>query len=295
MEVNNMAKLIAIDLDGTLLNSKSQISTENLKAIKNAQNAGIEVVIATGRAHFDVQALFKNTGVKTWIIGANGATIHAPDGSLYYSQPIEPELAYDILRSLEEDGYYYEVFSKECIFTPLNGRELLQIEIDRMKSANPEVDISSLEEALVKQFSQTGFCFIDSYKDIKNASAEVYNILAFSFFEEKLATGWAKYGNIDALTIVTSAHHNFELEHCEASKGNALRRLSKKLNIPLTSTIAIGDSMNDVSMLKLAGRGVAMGNARQEVKEISDEITLTNDEHGVAKFILSNINSTLIK
>ncbi|WP_338787696.1 Cof-type HAD-IIB family hydrolase [Metabacillus sp. FJAT-53654] len=284
-----MTKLIAIDLDGTLLNSKSQISTENLEAIKNAQNAGIEVVIATGRAHFDVQALFKNTGVKTWIIGANGATIHAPDGSLYYSQPIEPELAHDILRSLEEDGYYYEVFSKECIFTSQNGRELLQIEIDRMKSANPEVNSSSLEEALVKQFSQTGFCFIDSYKDIKNASAEIYNILAFSFFEEKLETGWAKYGNIDGLTIVSSAHHNFELEHCEASKGNALRRLSDKLDIPITKTIAIGDSMNDVSMLSLAGKGIAMGNARLEVKEISDEITLTNDEHGVAKILLSEL------
>ncbi|OAS88307.1 MULTISPECIES: Cof-type HAD-IIB family hydrolase [Metabacillus] len=284
-----MTKLIAIDLDGTLLNSKSQISTENLEAIKNAQNAGIEVVIATGRAHFDVQALFKNSGVKTWIIGANGATIHAPDGSLYYSQPIEPELAYDILRSLEEDGYYYEVFSEECIFTSQNGRELLQIEIDRMKSANPEVNSSSLEEALVKQFSQTGFCFIDSYKDIKNASAEIYNILAFSFFEEKLETGWAKYGNIDGLTIVSSAHHNFELEHCGASKGNALRRLSDKLDIPIAKTIAIGDSMNDVSMLKLAGKGIAMGNARLEVKEISDEITLTNDEHGVAKILLSEL------
>lgn len=281
-----MTKLIAIDLDGTLLNSKSQISTENFEAIKAAQKEGIEIVISTGRAYFDVQTIFQNTGVKTWIIGANGATIHDPNGVLYHSQPIEPKLAYGILRSLEEDGYYYEVFSNESIFTPQNGRELLQIEMDRIKSANPDANISSLKEALVKQLSQTGFAFINSYKAIEKAAADVYNILAFSFHEEKLKAGWEKYGNIEGLTIVTSAHHNFELEHCDASKGIALSKLTEKLDIPITGTVAIGDSMNDVSMLTIAGTGVAMGNARREVKDISDEITLTNDEHGVAKVIL---------
>ncbi|KKI89130.1 phosphatase [Bacillus sp. SA1-12] len=288
-----MTKLIAIDLDGTLLTSKSKISPENLEAIKAARQAGIEIVIATGRAHFDVKALFENTGVKTWVIGANGATIHDPEGNLYHSQPIEPALAYDILRSLEEDGYYYEVFSNECIYTPQKGRELLEIEIDRIKSANPDVHISELKEALVKQFSQTGFSFIHSYKEIEESGADLYNILAFSFFEEKLDAGWKKFGHIDGLTIVSSAHHNFELEHKDASKGIALRKLSEKLGIPITSTVAIGDSMNDVSMLELAGKSVAMGNARHEVKEICDEVTFTNDEHGVAKVIRAAMESTL--
>jgi Cof subfamily protein (haloacid dehalogenase superfamily) len=285
-----MTKMIAIDMDGTLLNSNNQISSENLEAIKAAQKDGMEVVIATGRAHFVVQTFFQNTGVKTWIIGANGATIHDPDGKLYHSQPIEPKIANDILQSLEEDGYYYEVFSNECIYTPQNGRELLQIEIDRVKSANPDVNIPRLKEALEKQFSQTGFVFINSYKEVEKASSDVFNILAFSFHEEKLEAGWAKYGNIDGLTIVTSAHHNFELEHHNASKGIALRKLSEKLNIPITNTVAIGDSMNDVSMLTVAGKAVAMGNARQEVKDISDDITLTNNEHGVAKVILETMH-----
>jgi Cof subfamily protein (haloacid dehalogenase superfamily) len=281
-----MTKLIAIDLDGTLLNSKCEISIENLEAIKAAQKDRIEIVIATGRAHFDVKTIFKNTGVKTWIIGANGATIHDPYGELYHSQSIEPKKAFDILHSLEEDGFYYEVFSNDCIFTPQNGRELLQIEIDRIKSANPDISISTLKDALEKQFSQNGFAFINSYKDIEKASVDVYNILTFSFYEEKLAAGWAKYGNIEGLTIVTSADHNFELEHRNASKGIALSKLSEHLDIPIASTVAIGDSMNDVSMLTVAGIGVAMENARQEIKDISDEITLTNDENGVAKVIL---------
>lgn len=287
-----MKKLIAIDMDGTLLNRNNQISNENLEAIKAAQKEGIEIVIATGRAYFDVQTFFQNTGVRTWVIGANGATIHDPDGKHYYSQPIQPKLAIEILKSLEEDGFYYEVFSNDCIYTPQNGKELLQIEMDRVKSANPDVNISRLKDALAKQFSQTGFVYINSSEELADLSIDVFNILVFSFHEEKLQAGWKKYGSIPGLTIVTSAHHNFELEHQNASKGIALHKLSEKLNIPLHHTIAIGDSMNDVSMLTVAGKAVAMGNARQEVKDISDVITLTNNEHGVAKVILETMYQT---
>lgn len=280
-----MIKLIAIDLDGTLLNSKSEISKENIEAIKTAQSCGIEIVISTGRAQFDVQTIFEKTGINTWVIGANGATIHDPDSKLYHSQPIEPSVAYSILDSLEKDGYYYEVFSNNCIFTPQNGRQLLEIEIDRMVSANPDISTDHLKEALVKQFSQTGFTFINNYKEIEQTGIDIYNILAFSFFDEKLEAGWNKYRDLEGVTIVSSAHHNFELEHRDASKGIALSKLAAKLHIPLSQTVAIGDSMNDVSMLTIAGKGIAMGNARKEVKDICDEITLTNDEHGVAEVI----------
>ncbi|MCM3163585.1 Cof-type HAD-IIB family hydrolase [Metabacillus litoralis] len=287
-----MTNLIAIDLDGTLLNSKNEISPENIQAIKEAQNAGIEIVIATGRAHFDVQAIFKDTDIKTWIIAANGATIFDPEGNLYHHQPIDPTTAYKVLHSLEQDGFYYEVFSSSCIYTPNNGRKLLQIEIDRIKSANPDVSIHHLEEALSKQFSQTGFTFIDSYKNIiEEADTPVYNILAFSFFEEKLKEGWSKYGQIEGLTIVSSANHNFELEHQNASKGIALELLSEKLGIALEHTAAIGDSMNDLSMLSRAGVGIAMGNAKNSIKEVADLVTVTNDENGVAHFIQSVLNN----
>ncbi|WP_273127712.1 Cof-type HAD-IIB family hydrolase [Bacillus weihaiensis] len=280
-----MTRLIAIDLDGTLLNHQNEISKENLEAIKKAQQEGIEVVIATGRAHFDVLKIFEGTELRTWIIGANGATIHSPDGTLYHSQPIERQRAYDILKDLEENGYYYEVFTDHCIYTPQNGRELLQIELDRIKSANPAIEIEELQHALTKQFSQHGFCFVPSFSDI-DQGVNMYNLLAFSFSEEKVAQGFEKYGHYDDLTIVTSAQHNFELEHKNASKGIALKKVAHFLQIPLTNTIAIGDSMNDVSMLQIAGTSVAMGNARDEVKEISDYMTSTNDEHGVAKVIL---------
>ena len=284
-----MVQLIAVDLDGTLLNNNSEISEKNLESIKFAKANGVEVVIATGRAHFDVQTIFKNTDIKTWIIGANGATIHKPNGELFHSEPINRHDAIDILSWLEKEEYYYEVFSNHSIYTPQNGRELLAIEMDRAISANPEVSPDQLKHAVNKQFGQNGISFINSYKDLLEKDMDFYNILAFSFSEEKLRKGWKNFEHAKDLTVVTSANHNFELEHKNASKGNALKILADTLTIDLSETAAIGDSFNDVSMLKIAGRSAAMGNAQVEIQELCHEVALSNAEDGVAHFIYSLI------
>lgn len=284
-----MVRLIAVDLDGTLLNERNEISKKNLEAIKFAQANGIEVVIATGRAHFDVQRIFESTNLNTWIIGANGATIHQPNGKLFHSTPINRQDAITVLSWLEQEEFYYEIFSNQSIFTPQNGKDLLAVEIDRVISANPDVSIDELRAAVNKQFSQTGFSFIQTYKDLMKENIDFYNILAFSFHEEKLQKGWAHFEQLENLTIVKSAQHNFELEHRNASKGNALKILTNQLKIDISDTAAVGDSFNDLSMLKLAGRSAAMGNAPQEIKASCHEVTLSNVEDGVAHFIQSLI------
>lgn len=288
-----MVKLIAVDLDGTLLNEENQISKKNLEAIKFAQANGVEVVIATGRAHFDVQTIFKETGLKTWIIGANGATIHQPNGELFHSISINRQDAFQILNWLEQEEYYYEIFSKDSILSPQNGRELLTIEMDRVKSANPEVSIEQLIEAAEKQYSQTGFSFISSCKELIDTDVDVYNILAFSFDEEKLQKGKAQFKDMKDVTMVTSAQHNFEFEHKKASKGIALEILAKKLALNLADTAAVGDSFNDLSMFRMAGRSAAMGNAPEEIKNSCQEVTLTNIDDGVAHFIYSLLRGAL--
>lgn len=291
--MNKVVKLIAVDLDGTLLNEENRISKKNLEAIEFAQANGVEVVIATGRSHFDVQTIFKETGLKTWIIGANGATIHQPNGEMFHSISINRQDAFQILNWLEQEEYYYEIFSNDSILSAQNGRELLAIEMDRVKSANPEVSMEQLIEAAEKQYSQTGFSFIASYKELIDTDADIYNILAFSFDEEKLRKGKAQFKDMEDVTMVTSAKHNFEFEHKKASKGIALEILAKKLRINLADTAAVGDSFNDVSMLQIAGRSAAMGNAPDEIKNSCQEVTLTNIDDGVAHFIYSLLRSPL--
>ncbi|WP_079529015.1 Cof-type HAD-IIB family hydrolase [Halobacillus hunanensis] len=278
-------KMIAIDLDGTLLNSHSSISKENIAAIKKAQARGIEVVIATGRAEFDVREVFKNTGVLTWVIGANGATMNQPNGEYFDATSIDPKDGKEILQWLEQEEFYYEVFSDSAILTPQNGRELLNIELDRVRSANPKADISDLKLAMNKQFGQQGFLHVKSYQEILAADVPLYNVLAFSFDQDKLATGWRQFEAHDDLTLVSSSLHNFELEHKDASKGNALRRLADFKGISLQDTGVIGDSPNDLSMFEAAGHSAAMANAHDLVKKAGDFITKSNDEHGVAHII----------
>ncbi|UPV78751.1 Cof-type HAD-IIB family hydrolase [Bacillus rugosus] len=280
-------KLIAIDLDGTLLNSRHQVSLENENALRQAQRDGIEVVVSTGRAHFDVESIFKPLGIKTWVISANGAVIHDPDGRLYHQETIDKQRAYDILSWLESENYYYEVFTESAIYTSQNGKELLDVELDRFRSANPKADLSVLMQAAEVQYSQSGFSYIDSFHELFEADQQIdfYNILGFSFFKEKLEAGWNRYEHAEDLTLVSSAEHNFELSARKASKGQALERLAERLNIPIEETAAVGDSLNDKSMLEAAGKGVAMGNAREDIKAMADAVTLTNDEHGVAHMI----------
>ncbi|MBU5263916.1 Cof-type HAD-IIB family hydrolase [Bacillus atrophaeus] len=280
-------KLIAIDLDGTLLNSKHQVSSENEKALHQARQEGIEVVVSTGRAHFDVASIFEPLGMKTWVISANGAAIHDPDGGLFHCESFEKKRAYEILSWLEEENYYYEVFTNRAIYTPHNGRELLNIELDRLTSANPEADLAVLRQAAEVQYSQSGFEYIHSYRELFETEEQIdfFNILGFSFYKEKLEAGWKKFENETDLTVVSSADHNFEIAGKRATKGQALERLAKKLGIPMNETAAVGDSLNDYSMLKAAGKSVAMGNAREDIKAMADAVTLTNDEHGVAHMI----------
>lgn len=221
------------------------------------------------------------------MISANGAVIHDPAGQVYHSAALQEEKAKRILSWLEERDYYYEVFTNEAIFTPNRGRELLAIEMDRLKSANPEADLSVLKQAAEVQYSQSGFSYIDTYKELfrEDRKLSFYNILGFSFFEDRLKAGWDMFGDDSDVTMVSSADHNFEIGSKDASKGQALTRLAERLGVPLSQTAAVGDSLNDESMLRAAGVGVAMGNARQDMKEIADHVTLTNDEHGVAYMI----------
>ncbi|MDR4156884.1 HAD-IIB family hydrolase, partial [Bacillus cereus] len=110
-----------------------------------------------------------------------------------------------------------------------------------------------------------------SYEDILNTNAELYNVLAFSFDDEKRKKGWDHFSKQHDMTLVSSADHNFELEHKDASKGNALTYVVKELGGSLQDTIAIGDSFNDVSMLQTAGKGIAMANAHAEIKALADD------------------------
>jgi Cof subfamily protein (haloacid dehalogenase superfamily) len=277
-----IVKLIAIDLDGTLLDKGKYISQKNIEALHLAREKGIEVVVATGRSNVDAKSLLKKVNLDLWIIGTNGATIHTPEGRLFHSVPLEKPLAIEMLRELEKEHFYYEAFIENKICSPEYGIEILKRE---MELAQEEVDPKRF--SLEVQLTQRGFMLIPNYRKLMDEHISIYNILAISFNDEKLKKGWGLFADTPNLTMVQSGINNFHLQHEKASKGNALQLLAEELKINIADTAAIGDNYNDLSMLEAAGRSAAMGNADQEIKEICDFVTLSNEEDGVAHFIES--------
>lgn len=287
--------LIAIDLDGTLLNHQNEISKENIRAIQYAQENGIEVVISTGRAYFDVQNICEKSGLSTFVIGTNGTTIHSKDEKCISATTIDKSHVLSILEWLDERGFYYEVFTDKAIYTPKKIRDDFYNEIQCMKKENLEPDRKELVEIAERQFDQFGYVLVESYHDILNRDEDFYNILAGSFDKKKLKEGWKQFQEFDELMVVSSADHNIEITSKNASKGIALEKLASLMNGSLHQAMAIGDSINDLSMLQKVGHSVAMGNAKDEIKDVCKVTTLRNDENGVAHAIYQYLNKLAIE
>lgn len=277
--------LIAIDLDGTLINNQHEISRENINAIRKAQENGYVVVIGTGRAHFDVKRILDEVNLSLYSVGANGATVHSPSGTSILSVPMPNEKAKKIVAWLDQENFYYELFCEKGLYTPKGARKILFQELESLKTKVPTSEFEFMEMHLEKQLSQSGYVFFEDFQDIDEREEKIYNILAYSFIKEKRATGMKKFREENDLTFVTSSPFNLELEHHDASKGKAIVYLAKVLNMELSKSMAIGDSENDVSMFQVVTDSFAMAGASDDVKSKAKHITASNDEDGVAKAI----------
>lgn len=234
-------KLIAIDMDGTLLNDHNEISAKNRKAIKEAQEIGVHVVISTGRSSVACKELVDSLSLNSYLITVNGSEIWDETGALI-------------------------------------DRQLLGTEyIEQMWG--------------LKQKHQVN-CWASS----------VGNVWREEFPEDFTAHEWLKFGfeiNDDkirqtifdeliqnkALEISNSSPINLEINAAGVNKAKALEKVCKRIGIKMDHVLAMGDSLNDLAMIKESGFGVAMGNAQQYVKDSADWVTTSNLDDGVAKAI----------
>lgn len=274
-------KLIAIDLDGTLLTSESKPSTEGLKAIQTVLNKHHKVAICTGRASFDVKGII-GSDLNIPIISANGASIQDENGQVLRQTPLDPESAKAIIQFLTKQGVYFEIFCPDAIYSPFDAEDKLRAEVDMIVSANPSIDRDTLWKSALIQFLQFGIQPIHDPMDIIRAEIPVYKLLIFTYNEHKLEHIRQHYHNNDTVHTTAAAHLTIEIIAKETDKGSALSHLAAHYGVPLADTIVIGDNYNDISMFQVAGTKIAMGNAVDEIKQLSTHVTLTNNEHGVA-------------
>ncbi|WP_368504418.1 Cof-type HAD-IIB family hydrolase [Alkalihalophilus sp. As8PL] len=282
-------KLIAIDMDGTLLNDERKVTAENADAIKQAQKKGIEVVIATGRDDKEARIPLQEAKLSCPVISVNGAEIQTEKGEVLKVVSLDSSIVKKTMEILHKHDVYYELYTNKGAFTD-NYERGIETVIDVLQSAGSSDSIEEMTRIAEERYETGAVTHIEDYKALFNdSSIHFYKVLAFSKNDQSRNAAKDKLLSFSNLAISSSASDNIEITHVEAQKGIAVRQFAEQKGISLEDVMVIGDNGNDLSMFEIAGHAVAMGNAIKEVKDIANEITATNDESGVAKAILKQL------
>ena len=268
-------KMIALDLDGTTLNRKSQITERTRRALKGAMEKGVHIVVSTGRCYDAIPEEVIGVEGLEYIINSNGADItRTSDRKSIYTNHLSVTAVNEILELFKDRDFNH--LSLEAVIdrkTYMDKEEFLHI-----TSLKP-----SFRELAYVRDTRTPADNLNEYIYENRHRIENINII-FDTLELK-----AEYrdvlSKISDSTMTTSFTNNYEIGGKTTSKAEALRFLMERLNVTRDELMACGDSPNDEDMIKFAGFGVAMGNALPEVKKIADYVTLSNEEDGVAAVI----------
>ncbi len=270
--VSPSIRLIAVDIDGTLLNPQFQIPAANLEALRKAHRAGIEVVLVTGRRHTFAVPIAQELGFDLWLISSNGAVTRSLAGELFHRDLLPVETARRICGHMT--GFRdclvltFDVSGKGEVV--LERSDLMVPSIRRWLEKNePFIEyVVPIERALISDPVQAMFCGSIARME------EVQRALARGGFDGRITVLRTQYVPRD-LCIV-------DILNAGCSKGHALERWARHRGFSRQQVMAIGDNYNDIEMLEFAGVPVIMGNASDDLKHSGWRVTRTNEEAGVA-------------
>ncbi|MFD1064647.1 Cof-type HAD-IIB family hydrolase [Oceanobacillus locisalsi] len=278
-------KLIASDMDGTLLNENGEISEANVKAIKQAINQGIEFIVATGRSFQAANIPLQAAGITCPIVSLNGAVTYQENEKIINSIPMDKSVAARIADECSKLGMYVELFTNKGVLSE-SREHFLEVLMDIMRPSNPDVSEQEMRETVEQRFQLEQVSFVEHLQSaLQDEHTEIYKILTFAFEEKQLEDAKKKLRDETGAVITSSGETNLEFNHPKAQKGLAIQKYIENEGWSMEDIMAIGDNWNDASMLEMAGRGVAMKNAADQIKNLCQYETVTNEEDGVAKAI----------
>jgi Cof subfamily protein (haloacid dehalogenase superfamily) len=262
-------QLLVVDIDGTLLNSRLELSERNRAALQKAMTQGVQVVLATGKTRYAGQRMIDALGLHTHGIFLQGLLITDGAGNVIHQTLLDPEVVRQVVTFAEDRGFVALAYSGEHIYARRNEPQVFAA-ITRYHDAEPEV-VGPLQnlagEAAIHKIVMVG---------------DEKQIRALRWQLNKILGGTARL-------VHAGIPNMLEVLPPAGGKGPALRWLLNHLKVDARRVMAIGDAENDIEMLQVAGIGVAMGQAAQPVKDIAQFVTGTNDEDGVAQAIERNI------
>lgn len=264
-----MIRLVAIDLDGTLFNDRKEISSANREAIRQAKEQGVHVIICTGRPLKAIEDVIHDLDLDNpgdYSITFNGGYIQKNDtGEVLHQLTLSKEEVVEMYRIGHRYGLPVDVVSDNIVYSLMPTIENHPSRYQHMNKrlTNVECTVNDLPDNR-------------RYNKVLLSQDPEY---LCSRIQSALSPFQSSYSTMQTQSFL------YEIAPNGVQKGEGLRFLSEYLNIPASEMMAIGDEENDISMLIYAGIGVAMGNARDDVKQVSDVITSTNEENGVARAI----------
>ena len=259
-------KLIALDLDDTLLNAKKEVTPENRSAILRAVEAGVHVVLASGRTYPGMRFVLEDLGHAGYTISSGGAVVSDPNGNEIFTCPVPAAAAQKVMRYAAENGIYFQVFSGSNFYYMNRTEKTANYEASVKFTGihDPELldrDVGPLSKILI----------IDSLEKVSELRAQINCLFP------------------DVQTVYSQIGY-LEILNADVSKGKALRFIAQKLDLTPAEIIAMGDSEIDIPMIEFAGLGIAMENAREAVLKSADYVTSSCEKDGVAlainKFVL---------
>ncbi len=257
-------KLFVTDLDGTLLPAGTKVSDRNIQAVRDAAAAGITVTIATGRMYRAALPVAESIGVNVPIITYNGALIRTVEGETLHSISLEPELVREVVDFFEKRNWYLQGYSRDTLYMP-EYNECSEF----------------YETAQQVKGNVVGWEGLREHRDEVSKMLCISADAAETRVRVKECRDYFK-GRVD---VVSSNPRYMEITPLGVSKASAIEHLAGIMGIGREEIMAIGDSNNDLLMLKAAGKSIAMGNAIPEVKEACDYITESCEEDGFAEAI----------
>ncbi|MGA9288530.1 MAG: Cof-type HAD-IIB family hydrolase [Anaerobacillus sp.] len=236
-------KLIALDMDGTLVNHDGDVSKENEEAVQRAKDNGIHVVLSTGRSLPFCRDIAEQLGHSAYLVTVNGGQIFDQELNLVESTHLDQDLVKRLWELKKKHDVYFWSSTTEGVF---NTHKPFEKEIE--------------------DYNWLKFGFDIQDDDIRKV-----------IFDEVTAN--------EALEVTNSSPTNLEINPAGVNKAAALLKVCDWLDLSMENVMAVGDSMNDIAMIREAGFGVAMGNAQDRVKEAANWVTKDYTEHGVAHAI----------
>jgi hydroxymethylpyrimidine pyrophosphatase-like HAD family hydrolase len=271
-----MYRLLAIDIDGTLVNSRNELTPVTQAALVRAGNAGIRVVLATGRRYGHALPLVEPLGIDVPLVTASGALVKDPNGHrTLYQARFEPNVIEQVTKITDREGFDPVL----CADTFCEGFDFY---IARQDVRSPELEfyltLNAKRWRIWPEMIQSpppgifgGFC-VGTLEQMNGLEAVLQRELS---------------GKLHSHVLHPPHYRGFFIEISPAgvTKWSAIQRLAKSWGIEDSEICAVGDDVNDLQMIRAAGLGVAMGNAQPAVKAVADRIAPTHDEDGLAEVV----------